>query len=87
MNTNLINSLPSNKHFVHVIYIVHVHICESISLHDVDNLMKNTLITCIMIIQILLYSGSLCTDKLIYIFSKRSHFNEQRILLDLEILY
>ena len=66
--TSLINSLQSNKHLVHVVYIVHVHICESISSHDVDNFMKNTLITCIMVIQILLYSGSSCTYKLTYIF-------------------
>ena len=26
VNTSLINSLPSNKHLVHVVYIVHVHI-------------------------------------------------------------
>ena len=87
MNTNLINSLLSNKHLVHVVYIMHVHICESISSHDVDNFMKNTLITCIMVIQILLYSGSSCTDKLTYIFSKRTHFNEQRMVLDFEMLY
>ena len=52
MSTSLINSLPSNTHLVHVVYIVHVHICESISSHDVDNFMKNTIITCIMIIKI-----------------------------------
>ena len=66
---------------------MHVHICESISSHDVDNFMKNTLITYIMIIQILLYTGSSYTDKLTYIFSKRTHVNEQLMLLDYEIVY
>ena len=78
-------SLPSNKLLVHVVYIVHVHICESISSHDVDNFMKKTLITCIMIIQVLLYTGSSRTDKLTYICLKKTHFNEQRMLLDFEI--
>ena len=57
-----------------------MHICESISSHDVDNFMKNTLITCIMVIQVLLYTGSSCTDILIYIFSKGTHFNDQLML-------
>ena len=56
-------------------------------IYDVDNFMKNTLITCTMIIQILLYFGSSCTDKLTYIFSKGTHFNEQRMLLDFEFFY
>ena len=75
MSTSLINSLPSNKHLVHVVYIVHVHICESISSHDADNFMNNALVTCIIIFQMLLYSGSSCTDKLTYIFTKRTHVN------------
>ena len=37
-----------------------------------------------MVIQILLYAGSSCTDKLTYIFSKRTHFNEQLMLLGFE---
>ena len=87
VNTSLINILPSNKHLVHVVYIVHVHICESISSHDVDNYMKNTLITCIMVIQIVLYTGSSCTDKLTYIFLKGTPFNEQFMLLGFEFIY
>ena len=87
VNTSLINSFPSNKHLVNVVYIMHVHICESISSHDVDNFMKNRLIICIMVIQIVLYTGSSCTDKLTYIFSKRTHFNEQLMLLGFEFGY
>ena len=84
MSTSLNNSLPSNKHLVHV-YIVHVHICESISSHNVDNFMKNMLITCIMVIQMLLYTGSSYIDKLTYIFSKRTHFTKQLMRLGFEI--
>ena len=43
VNAVLINSLSSNKHLVHVVYIVHVHICESISSHD-DNFIKNIML-------------------------------------------
>ena len=54
---------------------------------SVHMMLINTLITCTMVIQILLYTGSSCTDKLTYIFSKRTHFNEQLMLLGFEIVY